>query len=241
MRTNLKDPEHILDIGTGSGEWAIDAADLWPKARVIGTDLSPIQPDYVPENCHFLIEDAESDWDWDEPFDLIHGRTLSGAFRDWPRFYKQCFTNLKPGGHIEMQDHNTWNYAAPTGRVPPWIDNWNKEENDAFKAFGKELNVADRHGQWMTDAGFVDVEDQVHKVPVGTWAKDPVLKELGRYMLAQMLEVVEPYSLEVFTRVLGKTLEETQIAIEMIKQELKQKRNHLYVRFHFVTGRKPIQ
>ena len=39
-----KDVQNVLDIGTGTGIWAIDFADEYPSARVIGTDLSPIQP-----------------------------------------------------------------------------------------------------------------------------------------------------------------------------------------------------
>lgn len=35
----------ILDIGTGTGVWAIDIADQGRIATVIGVDLSPIQPD----------------------------------------------------------------------------------------------------------------------------------------------------------------------------------------------------
>jgi tRNA1(Val) A37 N6-methylase TrmN6 len=40
----LDKPQRILDIGTGTGIWAIDIADQFPEAEVIGTDLSPIQP-----------------------------------------------------------------------------------------------------------------------------------------------------------------------------------------------------
>jgi len=40
----LDAPHRILDIGTGTGIWAIDVADEYPMAEVIGTDLSPIQP-----------------------------------------------------------------------------------------------------------------------------------------------------------------------------------------------------
>lgn len=32
-------PQRILDIGTGTGIWAMDMADRYPTAKVIGTDL----------------------------------------------------------------------------------------------------------------------------------------------------------------------------------------------------------
>ncbi|CEI41933.1 unnamed protein product [Fusarium venenatum] len=35
----------ILDVGAGTGIWAIDVADEYPWAEVIGTDISAVQPD----------------------------------------------------------------------------------------------------------------------------------------------------------------------------------------------------
>lgn len=40
----LQSPQRILDLGTGTGIWAIDIADQYPSAQVIGTDLSAVQP-----------------------------------------------------------------------------------------------------------------------------------------------------------------------------------------------------
>ena len=40
----LVNPKNILDIGTGTGIWAMEMADQYPDAMVIGTDLSPVQP-----------------------------------------------------------------------------------------------------------------------------------------------------------------------------------------------------
>jgi len=39
-----------MDVGTGTGIWAIDMADRFPNAQVKGIDLSPIQPNWVPPN-----------------------------------------------------------------------------------------------------------------------------------------------------------------------------------------------
>jgi len=37
-------PQRILDIGTGTGIWAIDMGDKYPSAEILGNDLSAIQP-----------------------------------------------------------------------------------------------------------------------------------------------------------------------------------------------------
>lgn len=37
------EPFRVLDLGTGTGIWAVDFGDLYPKAEVVGVDLSPIQ------------------------------------------------------------------------------------------------------------------------------------------------------------------------------------------------------
>jgi methylase of polypeptide subunit release factors len=41
-----KGVHRILDIGTGTGIWAIDMASEYLSAEIIGTDLSPIQPNW---------------------------------------------------------------------------------------------------------------------------------------------------------------------------------------------------
>jgi cyclopropane fatty-acyl-phospholipid synthase-like methyltransferase len=67
----VKEPHRILDIGTGTGIWAIDMADTYPAAEVIGTDLSPIQPVWIPPNCRFEVDDAEQEWTFKEV--CMHG------------------------------------------------------------------------------------------------------------------------------------------------------------------------
>lgn len=51
-------PRCILDIATGTGDWAIDMGDFFPTSEVIATDLSPIQPEDVPPNVSFYVEDS---------------------------------------------------------------------------------------------------------------------------------------------------------------------------------------
>lgn len=69
-----------------------DFADEYPSAEVIGSDLSPIQPHFVPPNLKFEVDDVEEPWLHPENhFDLVHVRALYGAVADWPKFYGNAF------------------------------------------------------------------------------------------------------------------------------------------------------
>lgn len=91
-------PQRVLDFGTGTGIWALDFADEHPSAKVIGTDLSPIQPLWVAPNSEFLVDDVESEWTYmpEEAFDVIHGRGMAGSIKDWEKLYSQIYKHLKP-------------------------------------------------------------------------------------------------------------------------------------------------
>ena len=88
----IPDPEEVLDLGTGTGIWAIEFADRFPNAHVLGTDLSPIQPTWVPPKCRFEVDDFNDDWTFAKNhFDFIHLRSLFGCVPDWPKIYGQAY------------------------------------------------------------------------------------------------------------------------------------------------------
>ncbi|KAM0311055.1 hypothetical protein ACHAO8_007488 [Botrytis cinerea] len=236
-------PQRILDVGTGTGLWAIECADEFASAEVTGTDLSPIQPGWVPPNCKFMIDDAENEWLFsnNRQFDLIHWRVLASSISDWPKFFSQAYTHVRPGGWVEAQEHEvhiesddgTDLNAGDLQRFFGLID-------EASVKNGKMMDeVAGNQKQWMIDAGFVDVHDQVYKVPIGRWPKDKRLKEIGMYYQAQCLDAVEPISMALFTRVLGYSFEEAQVMMVGPRNDMKNPLNHVYMKFHFVYGRKP--
>ncbi len=67
-------------------------ADEFPQAHVLGIDLSPIQPEFVPRNCKFEVDDITELWTFPpNHFDLVHIRALLGSISDWPALYQEVF------------------------------------------------------------------------------------------------------------------------------------------------------
>lgn len=96
--------KRVPDVGTGTGIWAMDYGDEHPEAEVIGVDLSPIQPDFVPVNVRFQVDDVEEEWTYSYPFDYIHRRMMTSSLANWPEYFQTCFDNLIPGGDLELQE-----------------------------------------------------------------------------------------------------------------------------------------
>lgn len=232
--------QRVLDLGTGTGIWAIDFADDHPSSEVIGNDLSPIQPEWNPPNCTFEVDDFEDEWLYQTGFDFIHGRELEGCIADRDRLLRQAFKHLVPNGYIELQGVDARLHSDDgTIEQAPNAQLWINKLREACTKFGKP---ADGGSEWkarLTKAGFVDVHQEVRKLPIGPWPKDPKFKELGKYQVIQELKVVESYTPKLFEHALGWSVQEIQILMAKVKQELTNPSVHLYLPVTIAWGRKP--
>ena len=210
----------MLDIGTGTGLWAVHLGDDCPGAAgIVGNnDLSPIQPSWCPPNVRFIVDDVELDWVEPEPFDLIHCRYMAGAIKRWPRLVRHMYENLKPGGWLELQESANTLYSqdgslAKDNEVVQLMEGL----MEACAKIGRTLDSAPSMERWVREAGFVNVKMETCKLPVGSWPKDPRLKEIVTLLGVNFTEGVEAFTAAMCADVLGWS---GQFSLELLERAL---------------------
>ncbi|GME43526.1 methyltransferase domain-containing protein [Neofusicoccum parvum] len=237
-----KAPQRILDVGAGTGIWAIEMAEAFPSAEVIGNDLSPVQPAFVPPNVKFEIDDVEEDWLYSTPFDYIHCRFMAGSLKDWPRLMRQAFQHTKPGGWVEFQDFEMRFYTNG-GEFKPGspLDKWCDELIAGITGAGYDPEPGSKLKKWVEDAGFTNVTHKLLPIPTGTWPKDKKLKEIGAFDLVQFLEGLEAISMRTLTTLRGWSAEEVHVLLAKLREELKNPRMRLQHNMHVVYAQRPLE
>ncbi|KAK6531748.1 hypothetical protein TWF694_002919 [Orbilia ellipsospora] len=237
----IEHPQKIMDVGTGTGIWAMQVAEEFEGAAVMGNDLSPVQPTWVPPNILFEVDDFNEPWlHTPESYDFIHSRDLHMAVDDWTNFVGQVYEKLKPGGWYESQEH-TVEITSDDGSVPEdnvlkaWVRGLEKI-SDLIK---KDCHPHKYIDQKMKDAGFINLHKEYFKLPIGTWPQSKVDKEIGAFNLVNMLEAAEGFTLKGFTEILGWEVPVVQKMIVDIRKNLKKKDFHMYFRFCVIYGQKP--
>ncbi|KAJ4304005.1 hypothetical protein N0V88_001609 [Collariella sp. IMI 366227] len=118
---------------------------------------------------------------------------------------------------------------------------WNSLLVSAMEIRGASLASARHYKQQMLDVGFQDVHEVQYKWPIGTWAPDPKHKEVGYWMMANILSVFESSSLDPFTKVHGWSVEQINELIKRARTELLNDPSiHSYFPMRVVYGRKPF-
>jgi SAM-dependent methyltransferase len=202
MLTSLK---NILDVGTGTGIWAVDMADQYPAASVVGVDLSPIQPSFVPPNCAFEVDDITLEWTYqDESFDFIHIREMFGSIPDWDYFFEQCFRCVKPGGWVEIAEHGVEPIADDDTQPPGHFYHlWGATVVELGEKNGKSFTIWKEAKERMLKAGFVDIQEITYKWPINGWPRDRRQREIGRWNQLRLHNGVEGFMLRLLTNVGG--------------------------------------
>lgn len=223
-------PQRILDIGTGTGIWAIDMADAYPSAEILGLDIAPVQPEWVPPNCRFQIDDVEMPWTLEHNnYDLIHARDLLLSIRDWPRLVNQAFDHILPGGYLELQCVYP-KLLCDDGSAPPGngLETFANYARDASKSMGTPLEACIHYAGYMRAAGFENVTEVRVKIPSVPWPKDKRMKLIGAYEMHNLVRGLSAMSLRMFSKAYGWTQEQTELFLVQVRKDTSNLRYHNY-------------
>ncbi|KAI0400117.1 S-adenosyl-L-methionine-dependent methyltransferase [Xylaria palmicola] len=235
--------QRVLDVGCGTGIWAIDFADQYPHTEVIGVDISPSQPQWIPPNLKFEIDDITQPWTYTpNSFDYIHMRWLIGAVPDWYTLFREVYQTLKPGGIFESKESSCL-IQSDDGTVPygSALDQWGRVFTEAGRKFGRTFRPLedDLQIKAMEAAGFVDIKVYNMKTTIGPWAADAKHKEIGQYARLALEQDIEGFIMYMWTSVLGWTREEIAVYAAHLRRELRSPHYHAYYPQRVVVGRKP--
>ncbi|KAI3340130.1 S-adenosyl-L-methionine-dependent methyltransferase [Ustulina deusta] len=232
--------QKVLDVGCGTG---IDFADQYPHTEVIGVDISPSQPQWIPPNLKFEIDDITQPWTYEpNSFDYIHMRWLIGALPNWYTVFREVYQTLRPGGIFESKESSCI-IQSDDGTVPygSALDQWGRVFTEAGKKFGRTFRPVedDLQVKAMQAAGFVDIKVYNMKTTLGPWAADTKYKEIGQYARLALEQDIEGFIMYLWTTVLGWTREEIAVYAAHLRRELRSPHYHAYYPQRVVVGRKP--
>ncbi|KAH8162460.1 hypothetical protein CIB48_g5778 [Xylaria polymorpha] len=212
-------------------------------AEVIGVDISPSQPQWIPPNLKFEIDDVTQPWTYaPNSFDYIHMRWLLGAIPNWYTLFREVFQALKPGGIFESKESSAM-IQSDDGTVPHGsaMDQWGRVFAEAGRKFGRSFQPVEDNVQVkaMEAAGFVDIKVYNMKTTLGPWAADAKHKEIGQYARLALEQDIEGFIMYMWTTVLGWTREEIAVYAAHLRRELRSPHCHPYYPQRVVVGRKP--
>lgn len=171
-RAPLYQPSNILDVACGTGIWAREIAQQFPRAHVIGFDIDPSLPEKAievlgpggqfPQNFRFQVGDALKPFPFDnDSFDFVHARLISPfvPIARWPAVLREMMRVLKPGGVIELVDLQTFP-RTPSPSFQPIA----QLGEEFFAERGLFVGVGDALQELLTQAGAQQVQQRAFDI-----------------------------------------------------------------------------
>ncbi|HEX9068719.1 MAG TPA: class I SAM-dependent methyltransferase [Ktedonobacterales bacterium] len=130
----LRNPSSILDVGSGTGRWAIEMANTFPGANVMGLDVNPPPVDSQaeegidlrPANYAFVPGNLLEGLPFaDRTFDFTHMRALVTAIphERWPFVIGELMRVTRPRGWVESLEVTFLQGGGPAiNQLMAWLD-----------------------------------------------------------------------------------------------------------------------
>lgn len=219
------DTRTILDVGSGTGIWAMDMAQQFPRAHILGVDITLTSlPQTLPSTCLFVQADILQGLPFPaHQFDFTHQRLLVGAIPAprWPEVVRELVRVTHPQGWIELLEVGvTVQNAGPaTERLLAWVQ-------ETSRVFGIEFAIVEQPGKLLKQAGCQSVEEQAIPVPLGSWAGRN--GEMLKLDALRVFQALRPRS----------TISPEQLEAMLNAASAEWEHNHASYLFHVAYGRR---
>jgi len=234
----------VIDLGTGSGNWACEMGRAFPEALVVGLDLvSTSFKEPPPSNCRFECDDVN----WGLPhykncFDVVHARFVCTGLKNYYGLLEDSAYILRPGGVFlslegDMQLYNERKEKI-TAQNPgeegfSYLQKFFKMTVSMVKDVGSETGAAYLIPTWLQVMGMWETSGvENFLVPIGPW--EPNLDAKNRFiaesMRDNMLRLAESY--RPLFRSYGMSEAAVDDLLANVKDELVNLRVKMYGQFH---------
>ncbi|KAJ3296786.1 hypothetical protein HK104_001202 [Borealophlyctis nickersoniae] len=179
----------ILDVGCGSGIWAMEMGTEYRNAQITAIDLAPAQPTTIkPPNVEFAIHDITQRFPFpDNAFDFVRMRFLVLSLKadQWEHVISEIVRVCKPGGYVELCEPEFRGVEDMVVQKQFYL-----AVAKLMTERGAGLEAATKLASYLTTAHLEDVQTVTHTGPYGINPSNPHfdrLAELARgYILATM-------------------------------------------------------
>lgn len=128
-----------------------------------------------------------------------------GAWEDFEMdVARKAYDHLEPGGWFEAQELfptlGCDDGSMPDDYAPNLLF---KDLEDCARRERRPLDIAKTYKQGLINAGFVDVTEQVYKIPINGWAKSKNWKTLGDLWNVNCLDAIQGVAMALLHRARG--------------------------------------
>lgn len=165
----LEEPNDVLDVGCGTGRWALEMAQLFPKANVLAVDIVPPPADEQdaaprPRNYVFVEGNVLQGLSFaDGSFDFTHQRALLGAIpaQAWPAVARELARVTRADGWVQLIE------PAPAPQGGPGMNALAQWTQMASMRRGIDTAAGARVAEYLAQAGLSDITYRQIEIPMG--------------------------------------------------------------------------
>jgi len=214
----LGQPRKILEIGAGSGAWAIQAAKLYPDAEVLAVDMNPLPSRPLPPNVRYQSINVLQPLPFEAgTFDVVHIRLVLCHLPDAHSVLSRIIDLVSPGGWL-LIDEIDWTEAFDGLSKAPGIKHGltalvkSMEAEAGDPHYGKSLKPYLDSCERLTEVHVREVELPVYPIPA-----EPGLAGLTQMMRKALVGAIG--AAKVSTATVGITKEVQQNFLEEMARE----------------------